>query len=204
MRSLVLTGNLDQQLAGLNFAAHLELELIGEMAAFESQGIASFQVLRELNSLSQLRGVLQDITMKIQGGRFRFLSMNRASPNRFLPPGCPTARWRYLCLLALLCHPTPPPLLCLEEPELGLHPDLLTTVAELLVEASQRTQLVVTTHSDALVSALTDAPESVLVVEHDLTGTQLRRLEATRLKRWLEKYSLGELWRMGEIGGTRW
>jgi predicted ATPase len=32
---------------------------------------------------------------------------------------------RYLCLLAVLCHPEPPPLVCLEEPELGLHPDLL-------------------------------------------------------------------------------
>jgi predicted ATPase len=94
--------------------------------------------------------------------------------------------------------------LCIEEPELGLHPDILATVAELLVEASQRTQLVVTTHSDALVSALTETPEAVLVCEHDDAGTHLRLLEAERLKKWLERYSLGELWQMGEIGGTRW
>ncbi|MFM6007971.1 MAG: AAA family ATPase, partial [Sphaerospermopsis kisseleviana] len=47
----------------------------------------------------------------------------------------------------------PPPLICIEEPELGLHPDILPTIAELLIEASQRTQLIITTHSDALVSA---------------------------------------------------
>jgi predicted ATPase len=75
-------------------------------------------------------------------------------------------------------------------------------IAKLLVEASQRTQLIVTTHSDALVSALTDVPESILVCERDSAGTHLRRLEPARLKQWLEKYSLGELWRMGELGGN--
>jgi predicted ATPase len=111
---------------------------------------------------------------------------------------------RYLSLLAILCHPEPPQLICLEEPELGLHPDILPTVAELLKEASTRTQLIVTTHSDALVSALSDVPESVIVCESGKSGTSLRRLNEQQLATWLEEYSLGDVWRMGEIGGTRW
>ncbi|MBO1052677.1 AAA family ATPase [Dolichospermum sp. UHCC 0352] len=111
---------------------------------------------------------------------------------------------RYLCLMALLLDPTPPPLICIEEPELGLHPDILPTIAELLIEASQRTQLIVTTHSDALVSALSEYPEAVVVCERDDTGTHLRRLKPDKLKDWLENYTLGDLWRMGEIGGNRW
>lgn len=111
---------------------------------------------------------------------------------------------RYLCLMALLLDPTPPPLICIEEPEIGLHPDILPTIAELLIEASQRTQLIVTTHSDTLVSALSEYPESVIVCERDNSGTHLRRLNPERLKKWLENYTLGELWRMGEIGGNRW
>ena len=111
---------------------------------------------------------------------------------------------RYLCLMALLLDPTPPPLICIEEPELGLHPDILPTIAELLIEASQRTQLIVTTHSDALVSALSEYPEAVVVCERDNTGTHLRRLKPEKLKKWLEKYTLGDLWRIGEIGGNRW
>jgi len=111
---------------------------------------------------------------------------------------------RYLCLLAVLCHPEPPPLVCLEEPEIGLHPDILPTVAELLVQASERCQLIVTTHSDILVSALTERPESVLVCERDGDGSRLTRLQSDKLKVWLDKYHLGELWRMGELGGTRW
>ncbi|HEX8450527.1 MAG TPA: AAA family ATPase [Longimicrobium sp.] len=111
---------------------------------------------------------------------------------------------RYLSLLAILCHPEPPQLICIEEPELGLHPDILPTIAELLKEASKRTQLIVTTHSDALVSALSDVPESVIVCESGKSGTSLRRLNEEQLATWLEEYSLGDVWRMGEIGGTRW
>jgi predicted ATPase len=111
---------------------------------------------------------------------------------------------RYLCLLAILCHPLPPRVIAIEEPELGLHPDIMPTVAELLRRASERTQLFVTTHSDALVSALSDTPESILVCEATPDGTTMKRLEAEPLREWLEKYSLGEIWRMGEIGGNRW
>lgn len=111
---------------------------------------------------------------------------------------------RYLSLLAILCHPSPPPLLCIEEPELGLHPDVLPTIARLLVDASQRTQLIVTTHSAEIVSALGDTPEAVVVCERRFGPTTLERLEPDRMRVWLEKYSLGELWSMGEIGGNRW
>jgi predicted ATPase len=111
---------------------------------------------------------------------------------------------RYLCLLSILCHPTPPPLVCIEEPELGLHPDVLPNLGKLLIEASERTQLIVTTHSTMLVDALTDSPESVVVAEKDDHGTQLTRLEPSQLAPWLEKYRLGDLWMRGDIGGTRW
>jgi predicted ATPase len=112
---------------------------------------------------------------------------------------------KFLCLLAVLLHPKPAPLICIEEPELGLHPDALRLVAEVLVEASEHTQVIITTHSEALVDALTDHPESVLVCERDFDGgTQFKRLSREQLDEWLEHYTLGELWRKGEIGGGRW
>ena len=111
---------------------------------------------------------------------------------------------RHLCLLAILCHPEPPPLVCIEEPELGLHPDVLPALAGLLREASERSQLIVTTHSDILVDALGETPEAVVVCENRTGATSMQRLELEELARWLEKYSLGELWTRGDIGGTRW
>jgi predicted ATPase len=111
---------------------------------------------------------------------------------------------RFLVLLAILLRSRNTSLICIEEPELGLHPDALSILAELLVEASIHTQILITTHSDILVSALSAHAESVLVCEHGTTGTELRRLESERLSEWLKRYSLGELWLKGELGGVRW
>ena len=85
--------------------------------------------------------------------------------------------------------------------EMGLHPDAIHLLAELLVDTSKRTQLIVTTHSDVLISALTDEAESVLVCENN-QGTRIKPLESGKLKFWLDKYRLGDLWRMGELGGN--
>ncbi len=109
---------------------------------------------------------------------------------------------RFIALLATLLSPHPPPLVCIEEPELGLHPDAVAMLADLLVDASKRMQLVVTTHSDALVSALTDQPASIVACERPGAGTELRRLDPEKLAGWLSEYRLGDLWRMGELGAN--
>ena len=111
---------------------------------------------------------------------------------------------RFLALLAILLNPQPATLICIEEPELGLHPDAIMVLADLLVEAAGKTQLIVTTHSDVLVSALTEQAESVLVCDYLQNGTELRRLESAKLTHWLERYRLGEVWRLGKLGGNLW
>ncbi len=111
---------------------------------------------------------------------------------------------RYLFLLAVLLDPEPPRFLGIEEPELGLHPDLLPKLADLLVDASSRCQLLVTTHSDLLVDALSEHPESVVVCEKHDGRTSMRRLDRSDLARWLERYGLGQLWTKGKLGGVRW
>src|ERR1700680_769722 len=79
---------------------------------------------------------------------------------------------------AVLLEKRLPPLICIEEPEVGLHPEAIQIVAEALVDASERTQLIVTTHSEALIDALSDRPEDVLVTESDFdNGTQFERID---------------------------
>ncbi len=109
---------------------------------------------------------------------------------------------RFVAMLALLLSPSPPPLVCIEEPELGLHPDAVALMADVLVDASRRMQLLVTTHSDALVSALSDKPDAVVACERPGAGTVLRRLDPERLAFWLKDYQLGDLWRIGELGAN--
>jgi predicted ATPase len=157
---------------------------------------------RLLEALKALYPEVQDFNVQIEAGRVQlFLEEGDYSvPATRLSDGT----LRYLCLLAILCHPEPPPLVCIEEPELGLHPDVLPELARLLMEASERTQLIVTTHSDILVDAMTEWPEAVVVCEKHDGQTQMRRLQKADLSMWLDRYRLGQLWMKGEIGGTRW
>ena len=145
-----------------------------------------------------------DVNVAISGGAvqtfFHEAGLHQPVPATRLSDGS----LRYLCLLAVLCHPNPPPVICIEEPELGLHPDIIPEVAKLLIEASSRSQIFVTTHSDILVDCLTEVLESVIVCEKYGGATKLQRLDPVRLKDWIKEYGLGELWTRGHIGGNRW
>lgn len=112
-----------------------------------------------------------------------------------------TLRW--FALLAVLLPRSVPSLICLEEPEIGLHPDMIPVLATLLKDASQHTQIIVTTHSDILVDAFTDEPENVVVCEKKEGATRMRRLVRNDLSGSLKDYSLAELWSTGQIGGNR-
>ena len=145
---------------------------------------------------------LNDFELNFEGGSVQvfFSEGGLAVPASRLSDGS----MKYLCLLAILLNPHPPPIVCIEEPEMGMHPDLLPKIADLLVEASQQCQLIVTTHSDILVDALTDRPESVVVCEKHDGKTSMTRLDRRDLSSWLGKYRLGELWTKGQLGGVRW
>ena len=140
---------------------------------------------RFLEGLRSLYGGLSDFHVNIEHGAVRvFIQEGNVSiPATRLSDGT----LRYLCLLAVLCDPDPPPLVCIEEPELGLHPDILPDLAALLRDASERCQLLVTTHSDTLVDGLTETPESVVVCEKHDGRTRMKRLNGDGLSEWLAR-----------------
>jgi len=74
----------------------------------------------------------------------------------------------------------------------------------LMVDASTRGQLIITTHSTQLVSAMTDHADSILVCEKHGPTTRLTRLSQDEVDRWKVHGDLGSLWMSGHIGGTRW
>jgi predicted ATPase len=80
---------------------------------------------------------------------------------------------RYLLLVAALLSPRPPSLMVLNEPETSLHADLLPALARLIARASEHTQIVVVTHAQELVEALTTIGAQPLCLVKDLGATML-------------------------------
>ena len=107
----------------------------------------------------------------------------------------------FLTVLAALLAPSPPSVLCLEHPEAGLHYEHSLHFGGLLADACERMQVLLTTHSEMLVSEFTIRPESVVVCERRDSGTALRRLDAEVMEQWPDEGTLGDLWCMGALGG---
>ncbi len=110
-----------------------------------------------------------------------------------------TLRFIALATLLLLPEPLQPPVILLDEPELGLHPAAITLLAALLSKAAVDSQVIVSTQSPQLLDHF--EPEDVLVLGRVSGGTTVTRLDAERLAVWLEDYSLGQLWEKNEFEG---
>lgn len=157
---------------------------------------------RLIELVGELAPGFDDLVVLPEGGSLQLYLTEgtRSMPAHRLSDGT----LRYLCLLAILLDADPAPLVVIEEPELGLHPDVLPTLRDLMVAASEKTQLIVTTHSTQMVDAMTDHAESVLVCEKKDGPSLVTRLKQEEVDRWREHGSLGSLWMSGHLGGTRW
>jgi len=106
---------------------------------------------------------------------------------------------RFICLATALLQPNPPAAIIIDEPELGLHPLAISILAELIQDASRRTQMIVATQSPALVDHF--EVEDVVVVNREEGASTFRRLQLSDFSSWLETYSVGELWSKNVISG---
>lgn len=123
----------------------------------------------------------------------------RGTDQLFAAHQAPDGWLRFVCLAALLLQPDPPPIILLDEPELGLHPYAVDLLAEVLSSVQTTSQIFLCTQSPVLVDRFD--PEDIVVVERDENGTTFQRLESARLEDWLSEYSLGALWRKSVFAG---
>jgi predicted ATPase len=107
---------------------------------------------------------------------------------------------RFLWLATLLQSPGLPKVTLIDEPEVSLHPEMLRLLTDLMREASERTQLVIATHSDRFVRFL-EAHELIVCDRDDAGGMTAKRADTLDLDVWMEDYTLDELWSLGRLGG---
>ena len=107
---------------------------------------------------------------------------------------------RFLWLVSLLQSPDLSTITMIDEPEVSLHPELLSLMSDLMREAAKRTQLIIATHSDRFIRFL--MPEEVVVMDINEDGCAMATwADSLDVEKWLSEYSLDEVWRMGRMGG---
>jgi len=127
--------------------------------------------------------------------RIRWKSLKREQSAAELSDGT----LRFLFLLTVLASPSLAPVIAIDEPETGLHPAMLPLIAEFAVEASKRAQIIFTTHSPQFLDAFTEVKPRTTVARWANGETTLHTLDADQLEYWLKEYSLGSLFKSGEL-----
>jgi predicted ATPase len=110
-----------------------------------------------------------------------------------------TLRFIALATLLLQPHDWLPPLITIDEPELGLHPYAIKILGSLIQDAANFTQIIVATQSTALVDQV--EPHDVIVADMVDGATSLKRLDPESLADWLKDYSLSQIWESNLFGG---
>ena len=110
---------------------------------------------------------------------------------------------RFLCLATALFNPRPPMMVAIDEPELGLHPRLLPVVGEMIQAASERTQVLVTTHSPDLLNCFDLADVAVMTRNADNAKAvwyrPVNRKSLLGMLGGIAGDTLGDLHRSGEL-----
>jgi predicted ATPase len=108
---------------------------------------------------------------------------------------------QYLCLLAILLNPINTAIIAIDEPERGLHPDMLLQIRQYL-ESSER-QLIITTHSANLLNLI--PLQAVRVFEKDeFNQTQVKQFTEEQFAGWYDEFVPGQMWANGDLGGNRY
>jgi predicted ATPase len=116
---------------------------------------------------------------------------------------------RMLCWAIILHSPILPTLLVIDEPELSLHIAWMRTLANWIKQASQKTQIIISTHSPDLLDYFTDCAGDVICFEkaEQKGHFQAKRLPENLLQEKIaDGWQLGDLYRIGDdvIGGWPW
>lgn len=159
---------------------------------------------RLLCTIRMVAPFLDDFVMEPMGDGRKWLSLRwrgSGSEYEFGPHHLSDGTLRFIALTTLLLQPADwlPLLIVIDEPELGLHPIALASLAEIIREAAQDTQLLIATQSASLIDFFD--PDEIIVAERQAGASEFSRLDGLKLKEWLDDYSLGELWRRNLIAG---
>lgn len=110
---------------------------------------------------------------------------------------------RYLCLLAILCNPERGRFICIDEPEVGLHPDMILNIANAIKDASETSTMVISTHSENLLNYF-DLDNLRVFDKDESNVSNVISYTEDQFTDWYKEFSLGHMWKQGDLGGVRY
>jgi len=111
---------------------------------------------------------------------------------------------RYLLLLTILLNPENGSLICIDEPEIGLHPDMTNTIARAIKDTTYNgSQIIIATHSPLLLNSF-ELDEILIFEKNKNNSSVVMRKTMDDFEGWDEDFLVGQMWLRGELGGKRW
>jgi len=170
--------------------------------ALQNNHSLSYEAL--VQQIARINPNFKNISFSNQGSylhlALREHNLDRSVPIEHISDGT----LRYLMLLSIALNPENGYVLGVDEPENGLHPDMLNTVTTLLKNTSVRgAQLLIATHSPLVLNTF-ELDDVLIFSKNEHNETIIDRLEEDDLQEFLSQYTLGQLWLMGKIGAKRW
>ncbi len=111
---------------------------------------------------------------------------------------------QFMLLLAIFYNPENSGLNCIDEPEIGLHPDMINTIANAIKDkASNGSQLIVATHSPLLLNSF-ELNDILVFEKNDNNNSTVSHKNEDDFTEWDENFLVGQMWLRGELGGKRW
>jgi predicted ATPase len=165
----------------------------------------------DINSYNKIRSLLntinpnfEDFGFSIQGAGKILLTLKEKRLSKAITiEQISDGTLRFLLLLCICYNPNRGNLICIDEPEIGLHPDMIATIAEAIKFASKKTQLIIATHSPLLLNAF-DLEDIKVFDKDEQNNTTIESKKEEDFENWNENSLLGQFWLRGELGGTRW
>ncbi len=154
-------------------------------------------------AIKKINPSFKDIDFDLIGTKLslvlRETSLTKSIPMEHISDGT----LRYLLLLAVLFNPERGSLVCIDEPETNLHPDMINTVTEAIKQASRTTQLIIATHAPLLLNSF--EIDDILVFEKTAQNeTTVSIKSSDEFNAWSKDFLAGQAWLRGLIGGKRW
>lgn len=142
-----------------------------------------------------------DFVLYPEFGKIQLRWEEKSSTKEFHAGQASDGMLRAIALISLLGQNPKdlPAVLFLDEPELGLHPSAIDTVAGLIKAASLHCQVFVATQSIGMINNFT--LDDLVVIDRKGRDSTYHRPDTGNLLAYLEEFSTGQIWEKNIIGG---